>query len=185
MNKEQLGFDPTILTLDGKWYIEIVCNNQTKHLIFDKVIKQAPYIVSQATTCWKAYYKGDTKTPLVIKDSQQYLKHKKEGKLLHKILKKGVVNMTKYYYNKTVCVSGKKDDIYNNVCKGLNIIKAANYKPEGLMMPTRPTGIQISTKKGQSSSRKRPSSYTNLLLISKHMCLSSLPKGRRPLAIPN
>ena len=102
MNEEQFGFDSTILTLDGKQYIEIVCNDQTKHLILDKVIKQAPCIVSQATTCWKAHHKGDTKTPLVIKNLWQYLECEKEGKLLHKMLEKGVVNIAKYYHDKTV-----------------------------------------------------------------------------------
>jgi len=44
INEEQLRFDPTILILDGKWYIEIVRNDQTKCFIFDKFIKQARYI---------------------------------------------------------------------------------------------------------------------------------------------
>jgi len=39
INEEQLRFNPTILILDGKWYIEIVYNGQTERLIFDKVIK--------------------------------------------------------------------------------------------------------------------------------------------------
>ena len=69
MNQEQFGFDFTILTLDSKQYIKVVCNDQTKHLILNKLIKQTPCVASQATTCWKAYCKGDTfKTPFVIKD---------------------------------------------------------------------------------------------------------------------
>ena len=46
MNKEQLGFNPTILILDGKRYIKVVCNNQTERLILDKLIKRARYIAS-------------------------------------------------------------------------------------------------------------------------------------------
>ena len=49
INEEQLRFDPTILILDGKWYIEIVRNDQTKCFIFDKFIKQARYIAGWAT----------------------------------------------------------------------------------------------------------------------------------------
>ena len=44
INKEQLGFDPTILISDGKRYIEVVRNNQTERLILNKLIKRAPYI---------------------------------------------------------------------------------------------------------------------------------------------
>jgi len=41
INKEQLKFDPTILILDGKQYIKVVRNNQTKCLILNKPIKRA------------------------------------------------------------------------------------------------------------------------------------------------
>jgi len=44
MNKEQLGFNFTILTSDSKQYIKVVRNNQTKRLILDEPIKQAYYI---------------------------------------------------------------------------------------------------------------------------------------------
>ena len=58
----------------------------------------------------------------------------------------GVVNMAKYYHNKTVCISRQDDDIFN-IHKGLDITKATNYKPEGLIMPPRLAGVQGSTKK--------------------------------------
>ena len=48
-----------------------------------------------------------------------------------------MVNIAKYYYHETVCVGGKENNIYNNVYKGLDIIKAINYKLEGLIMPLR------------------------------------------------
>jgi len=95
-------------------------------------------------------------------------------------MKKGVVNVARYYYHETVYIGGKEDDIYNNIRKGLDIIRAINYKLEDLMMPLRPARVKISIRKGRSSSRKRLSSYTNApLLPSKRMCLGSLPKGRR------
>jgi len=77
-------------------------------------------------------------------------------------------------------VGGKENNIYNNVCKGLDIVKATNYKLEDLIMPLRPAKIKISIRKGRSSSRKRSFSYTNApLLPSKRMYLGSPPKGRR------
>jgi len=97
-----------------------------------------------------------------------------------------VVNIARYYHHKTVYMGGKEDNICNNVHKGLDIIRAINYKPEDLIMPLRLARMKISIRKGRSSSRKRSSSYTNALLPpSKRMCLGSLPKGRRRLITLN
>ena len=101
-------------------------------------------------------------------------------------MKKEVVNIAKYYHHKTVYMGGKEDDICNNIYKGLDIIKAINYKLEDLMMPPRLTKVKINIKKGQSFNRKRLFSYTNALLpLSKHICSGSLPKGRRRLITLN
>jgi hypothetical protein len=92
---------------------------------------------------------------------------------------KGVVNIARYYYYKIVYIGGKEDNIYNNVYKGLDIIRATNYKLEDLIMPLKPARVKISIRKGRSSSRKRSSSYTNApLLPSKRIYLGSPPKGR-------
>jgi len=169
MNEEQLGFDPTILTSDGKRYIEVVRNDQTERLILDELIKRARCVAGRATTCWKAHREGDTsKTPLVIKDSWQYPEREEEGILLREAVGKRVVNVARYYHHGTVRVGGQDDDIFN-IRKGLDITKATNYKPEGLMMPPRLAGVQGSTRKGRSSSRKRSSS-----------CSAPLPPGKRP-----
>jgi hypothetical protein len=94
-------------------------------------------------------------------------------------MEKGVVNMARYYYYKIVYIGGKEDNIYNNVYKGLDIIKAINYKLEDLIMSLRLAGVKI--RKGRSISRKRLSSYTNaLLLLSKRIYLGSPPKGGKP-----
>jgi len=83
-------------------------------------------------------------------------------------------------------MGGKEDNICNNVRKGLDITRATNYKLEDLIMPLRLARIKISIRKGQSSSRKRSSSYTNALLLpSKRMYLGSPPKGRRRLITLN
>jgi hypothetical protein len=51
-----------------------------------------------------------------------------------------VVNIARYYYYGTIRVGGQDDDIYN-IYKGLDITKAINYKPEGLIMPLRLTRV--------------------------------------------
>jgi hypothetical protein len=95
-------------------------------------------------------------------------------------MEKEVVNVARYYYHETVYIGGKEDNIYNNVRKGLDIIRATNYKLENLIMPLRLARVKISIRKGQSSSRKRSFSYTNALLPpSKRIYLGSPPKGRR------
>ena len=94
-----------------------------------------------------------------------------------------MVNIARYYYYKIVYIGGKEDNICNNVYKGLDIIRATNYKLKDLIMPLRLAKVKI--RKGRSSSRKRSSSYTNApLLPSKRICLGSPPKGgRRPVTL--
>ena len=101
-------------------------------------------------------------------------------------MEKEVVNITRYYYHETVYMGGKEDDICNNIYKGLNITKAINYKLKDLIMPLRLAEVKISVREGQSSSRKRSSSYTNALLpLSKRMYLGSPPKSGRRLITLN
>jgi hypothetical protein len=93
-------------------------------------------------------------------------------------MEKEVVNMARYYYYEIVYIGGKEDNICNNVHKGLDIIRATNYKLEDLIITLRLARVKI--RKGRSSSRKRLSSYTNALLPpSKRTCLGSPSKGRR------
>jgi hypothetical protein len=54
-----------------------------------------------------------------------------------------VVNVARYYYYKTVYIGGKEDNIYNNVYKGLDIIRAINYKLEDLIIPLRLARVKI------------------------------------------
>jgi len=97
-----------------------------------------------------------------------------------------VVNVARYYYHEIVYIGGKEDNIYNNIRKGLDIIRAINYKLEDLIIPLRPARVKISIRKGRSSSKKRSSSYTNALLPpSKHIYLGSPPKGGRRLITLN
>jgi hypothetical protein len=94
--------------------------------------------------------------------------------------------MAKYYHHKTVYVGGKENNIYNNICKGLDIIKVINYKLKDLIIPLRLARVKISVRKGQSFSRKRSSNYTNALLLpNKRIYSGSLPKGGRHLITLN
>jgi hypothetical protein len=101
-------------------------------------------------------------------------------------MEKEVVNIARYYYHKIVYIGGKEDNICNNIRKGLDIIRAINYKLKDLIIPLRPARVKISIRKGRSSSRKRLSSYTNALLPpSKYIYLGSPPKGGRYLITLN
>ena len=86
--------------------------------------------------------------------------------------------MARYYYYRTIYIGGQDNNIFN-IRKGLDITKATNYKLEGLIMPLKLARVQDSIKKGQSSSRKRSSSYSALLPPSKRLYLTSLTK--RPI----
>src|SRR6266702_2119609 len=101
-------------------------------------------------------------------------------------MEKGVINVVRYYHHKTDYIGGKEDNICNNICKGLDIIRIINYKLKDLMMFLRPARIKINIRKGQSSSRKRSSNYTNTPLPpSKCIYLDFLPKGGRHLITLN
>ncbi|KAI9774256.1 MAG: hypothetical protein M1840_004150 [Geoglossum simile] len=70
MSEEQLGFDPTILELDGKRYVEIMRNNKTERLVIVKLINRHSSVAGRATTTWKAYRDGgEPGMVLAIKDS--------------------------------------------------------------------------------------------------------------------
>ena len=98
-------------------------------------------------------------------------------------MEKGVVNIAKYYHHKTVYMGGKEDNIYNNICKRLDITRATNYKLKDLIMLLRLAGVKI--RKSRSFSKKRLFSYTNALLpLSKRIYLGFLFKGkRRPITL--
>jgi len=51
-------------------------------------------------------------------------------------MEKEVVNVARYYHYETIHVGGQNNDIYN-ICKGLDIVSAINYKLESLIMPLR------------------------------------------------
>ena len=82
MSEEQLGFDPTIVTTEGKRYIEINKNDGKERLVIDKVIGRSRCIAGRATTGWKVHREDEPHIPLVVKDSWQYPERGEEGELL-------------------------------------------------------------------------------------------------------
>ncbi|OAT11031.1 hypothetical protein BDBG_06786 [Blastomyces gilchristii SLH14081] len=121
MNRRQLGFDPTVVTVDGQRCIEIERDGKKEHLVIDGVILRAHCVVGRATTCWKAHRQGDERI-LVVKDSWQYLERDEEGELLREAMESGVTNVARYYFHETVQVDGKDDDV-RTIRKGLEAPK--------------------------------------------------------------
>lgn len=128
MSKEELGFDPTIITAKGRRFMEIDRNGTTELLVLDGLMKRARCIAGRATTCWKAYREEDPHAPFVVKDSWQYLGRDDEGALLREATGKGAVHVARYYHHETVQVRNADDDVRNNVRKGLDVTKATNYR---------------------------------------------------------
>ncbi|RXG41348.1 hypothetical protein VDGE_30384 [Verticillium dahliae] len=93
MDEEELGFDPTIITENGKRLIMITRNGQTERLVIDQLMKRAPCVAGRATTCWKAHCEEDPQSPIVIKDSWQFVERDEEGELLQEATGKDVVNV--------------------------------------------------------------------------------------------
>lgn len=167
MNKEQLGFDPTIIEEGNQRVITIKRSGQTKteRLVIDKLMKRAPCVAGRATTCWKAHLQEDPRTQFVIKDSWQFTERQEEGELLGEACREGVVNVARYYHHETVLIRGKVDDIQSNVRGGLDIIRASNYRPDRPeVVPG--TGTAISLWRGYSGATglKRTSSQTDATL---------------------
>ncbi|KAF9784250.1 hypothetical protein IL306_007718 [Fusarium sp. DS 682] len=160
-----LGFDPTIVSSEGRRYIEIERNGQTERLIIDELIKRAPCVAGRATMCWKAHRDGDD-TPLVIKDSWQYPERDEEGKLLQEATDNGVRNVARYYHHETVRIGGSDDDVLRD---------AENHHAENSKATPASTADSAQRNRGTSiTRRKRPSSYTDTPLPpSKRSCSTS------------
>lgn len=182
MSKEQLGFDPTIVTAKDKRYIEIEREDGKERLVIDKVVKRVACVAGRATTCWRVHREDDFNTALVVKDSWQYPEREEEGELLREATEKGAINVARYYHHETVRVGGQDDDIRTNVRKGLDITKAENYtakKPVPPPLPLSTTGRRASRRDGSSSvaGRKRSSSCTDAPMPpGKRTCSSSPTK---------
>ncbi|KPM39101.1 hypothetical protein AK830_g7452 [Neonectria ditissima] len=187
MDREALGFDPTITTEGSQQFISITRNGQAERLVIDKRIKRAPCIAGRATTCWSVHREGDPHTSFVVKDSWQYTEREEEGELLKTATERGVVNVARYYHHETVHVRGEVDDVLSNVRGNLNIREAVNYRADRLVQPGSSSEVDV-LRKGQSSvavGKKRSLSQTDAPISpNKRSRLASPTKASGP-ALPN
>ncbi|KAI0544594.1 serine/threonine-protein kinase Sgk2 [Xylaria curta] len=154
MTDEDVGFDPTIVTENGRHLVTITRNGKTERFIVDNILpRNSGSLVSRATTCWLAHREDDPQTSFVIKDSwqdwQDTSEREEEGELLKYAAEKGVDNVVRYYHHETVVVRGQVDDIRNNVRGELDIMKT-NLCPE---LALSSTTEMLGTKRKRSSSR--------------------------------
>ncbi|KAH7201228.1 hypothetical protein DER44DRAFT_748366 [Fusarium oxysporum] len=178
MNEEELGFDPTIKSENHERFIEISRNGSTERIIIDQVMQRARCIAGRATTCWKAHPERQPKMLLVIKDSWQYPERDEEGDLLREATNKGVINVARYYHHEVVQICGMDDDIQSNTRRGLDIKKAANYRPARPAPRNIASALSREGRSTASTSKKRSSSQTGAPLpSSKRSCSVSPTKG--------
>ncbi|KAK7398512.1 hypothetical protein QQX98_012105 [Neonectria punicea] len=179
MNEEELGFDPTIMSANQERFIEVNRNGSTERIIIDQVMQRARCIAGRATTCWKAHPEGQPEMLLVIKDSWQYPERDEEGDLLREATDKGVVNVARYYHHEAVQIRGMDDDIRSNTRRGLDVRRAANYRPPRPMPRNNiASGVSREGRSSTSASRKRSSSQTGAPLpSSKRSCSVSPTKA--------
>lgn len=171
MNNKQLGLDPTIQQSDGQRYVEITRDDQVERLILTKEIRKQAVVVGRATTCWRAYFgKGQSKEPLVIKDSWQYEERPEEGELIKEATDKGARNIARYYHHETVQVDGKNDDTIENVRRGLmktcgrtRFKQRLLYEPEVSASASESPGKAVAGRtQSPNLSRKRSSSTAQM-----------------------
>ena len=128
MDDEQLGLDPDLMEVDGQRFVKINRDRKEERLIITDTLRDhAPCIVGRATTCWKAYREGDeSKKPLVVKDSWQYVDRPEEGELVRKATAARVINISPYYHHETVSFNGRDDAVRSNVRKGMSAEGSSN-----------------------------------------------------------
>ncbi|KAK4133632.1 hypothetical protein BT67DRAFT_382143 [Trichocladium antarcticum] len=192
MTEEELGFDPTIMMSEGRRFIEVTRGRggSTERLILGRVMKRTRCIAGRATTCWKAYREEDPDTPLVVKDSWQYVERDDEGEWLREAAAKGAVRVAQYYYHQTVQVRNADDNVRDNVRKGLDITTATNYRQNrSHLSPSTGTAnlragrsrSTAGTKRSSDQTTKRSSDQTTKR--SSDQTSAPLPPSKRPCSI--
>lgn len=102
MTDEELGYDPTIKTVDNKRYIDIERNGQQERIVFTRLLKRDQNLAGLGTTSWAAYSENDADTQLVVTDTWRYPQEAEEGELLQEATAAGVVNVARYYHHSTI-----------------------------------------------------------------------------------
>ncbi|KAI9747071.1 MAG: hypothetical protein M1815_004670 [Lichina confinis] len=160
MDDEQLGLDPDLMEVDGQRFVKINRDGKEERLIITDTLRDhAPCIVGRATTCWKAYREGDeSKKPLVVKDSWQYVDRPEEGELVRKATAARVINISPYYHHETASMpttnhlgKPRKPEIPKEIIKS----------DRGITTATKALAIYHDGQGGRESigERQSPSSY--------------------------
>ncbi|KKZ67072.1 hypothetical protein EMCG_07243 [[Emmonsia] crescens] len=161
MDRPQLGFDPTVVTVDGQRCIEIERNGKKERLVIDGVILRARCVAGRATTCWKAHREGDERT-LVVKDSWQHPERDEEGELLREAMESGVTNVAQYYFHQTVQADGKDDDV-RAIRKGLEA-PTSKLKQDSLQVSITSASNRCCTGRSSTIRWKRSSDCVDTIL---------------------
>lgn len=181
-NEEELGFDPTIVTLGGQQHMEIRRNGASERIVIDEVMRRTACIGGRATTCWKAHPEGNPSTTLVIKDSWQYPERDEEGDLFREVTGNGVQHVARYYYHETIRLpDGRVDDVQGGIRKGLDIRRASNYRQQHSDLPEGLDTLSIS-QNNSTTGQKRSSSQTGsaLPLAKRSRSASPIKPGSGP-----
>ena len=169
MNNEQLGFDSDLMEVNGKRFLKINRDGKEERLIITETLRaHAACIAGRATTCWKAYREGDdSKKPLVVKDSWQYVNRPEEGELIRKAAAEGVTNISQYYHHETVLFNGKEDYVRSNVRNSMSTKAGSNPFTQPDFFPAKTTTSQGSVMARSSGAFHSPG-------LIKPQCASSL-----------
>lgn len=181
MNDEQLGFDSDLMELNGKRFVKINREGKEERLIITGTLRDhTACIAGRATTCWKAYREGDdSKKPLVVKDSWQYINRPEEGELIRKATAAGVTNISQYYHHATVLFNGKEDYVRSNVRNSMSTKAGSNPFTQPDFFPPKTTAPNkaYSTSKVVNSSQgpdmARSSQAFHSPVLTKTQCASS------------
>ena len=181
MSDGQLGFDPDLMEVDGQRFVKLNRDGKEERLIITETLRaHAACIAGRATTCWKAYREGDdSKKPLVVKDSWQYVNRPEEGELIRKATAAGATNISQYYHHVTVLFNEKEDLIRSNVRNGMSTEAGSNpFTQPGFFSPetttsSKASGLPLVVKSSQGSASPVMARSSRAPELTKTQCVNS------------
>ncbi|OAV88624.1 hypothetical protein PTTG_11737 [Puccinia triticina 1-1 BBBD Race 1] len=136
-SKQVLGFDPTIIDIDGQapintrrtQKIQLQTQPNPQELVIDCPLYRESGICGRGTTCWQAHLSGDESEKFVIKDSWQPLEQREEGSILRDVTEKNVPHVVRYHHHETVHVASQIVDIESHLRGGINFKSGEEIRP--------------------------------------------------------
>ncbi|KAL7923472.1 hypothetical protein ACQKWADRAFT_320126 [Trichoderma austrokoningii] len=188
MDRQALGFDPTVITSGDERYIEIDHEGQQKRLFLGTLLSRSSGIVTRGTTCWEARIDGEPQAALVLKESWQPTE-RNEGELLRLATQAGVTNIARHYHDFIVQVSENPDDIQNNVRRGLDCRRGTRVERSKRLPPIfiqATAEASFDSKKIGSAGTKRASSQVGVAeSLNKRRRSDSQSDGKKDVSIEN